>query len=161
MARHEADREDLLREATALVERCELRTPSFPEPIVAGFRRNGLLSVYFGADPVVQFNGEGRLRRGFWRHELLKAEGGKLVRMRRERTDTESLLVSVPMSTNEQDEMLRRMETLLDALVDDLASERFEIVGQVPPGDDVVGKLLASLRNLPRPLAVADRPHAG
>ena len=41
MARRESDREDLLREATALVERAELTIEGFDEPIVVGFRRDG------------------------------------------------------------------------------------------------------------------------
>src|SRR5688572_18570527 len=65
MARQEQDREDILREATALVERVELLIPEFPEPIVAGFRRDGSASFFFGADPVLQFNAQGKLRRAF------------------------------------------------------------------------------------------------
>ena len=47
MARQESNREDLLREATALVERVELHVPAFEEPIVVGFRRDGCASFLF------------------------------------------------------------------------------------------------------------------
>ena len=67
MARDESDREDLLREATALVERIELAPADAAddEHIVAGFRRDGALSIYFGADPVYHFNSAGELRRAY------------------------------------------------------------------------------------------------
>src|SRR5688572_26999220 len=65
MSRRESDREDLLREATALVERVELLVPGEGEPVVAGFRRDGSLSVFFGPEAVYQFNSAGELRRAF------------------------------------------------------------------------------------------------
>ena len=74
MARRESDREDLLREATALVERAELTIEGFDEPIVVGFRRDGSASFFFGADPVYQFNTAFELRRAFVVGLLYKAE---------------------------------------------------------------------------------------
>src|SRR5262245_38318908 len=65
MARQESDREDLLREATALVERAELKVAGEPEPVTVGFRRDGSLSVFFGSVAVYQFNTAGELRRAF------------------------------------------------------------------------------------------------
>src|SRR5512138_3714273 len=86
MSRHESDREDLLREATALVERVELSVAGMTENVVAGFRRDGAASFFFGADPVYQFNAAGELRRAFVGGLLYKTDRGKLVEMRRERT---------------------------------------------------------------------------
>src|SRR4051794_11841558 len=85
MARHESDREDLLREATALVERVELTMAGSEEPIVIGFRRDGSCSMFFGADPVYQFNTQAELRRAFREGRLVKAEGGRLVALERRR----------------------------------------------------------------------------
>src|SRR5204863_2544475 len=78
MAREESSREDLLREATALVERIELipNGSTSDGRIVAGFRRNGALSVFFGEDPVYQFNAAGELRRAYTDGKLLKADRG-------------------------------------------------------------------------------------
>ena len=42
-------------EATALVERVELKLPDADDRVVVGFRRNGCASVFFGPDPVYQF----------------------------------------------------------------------------------------------------------
>ena len=83
MAREEADREDLLGDATAFVERIEWRLPSGdptaqsdpPGQIVfAGFRADDAVSFYFDADPVYHFNAAGQLRRAFCQGLLLKAE---------------------------------------------------------------------------------------
>ena len=72
------NREDLLREATALVERIELvphrdRQFDASEPIVVGFRADGALSIFFGDDPVYQFNAAGELRRAYCDGLLFKA----------------------------------------------------------------------------------------
>ena len=51
MAKEERDREDIFREATALVERVELSgIVGQAEPVVIGFRRNGCGSIYFGVE---------------------------------------------------------------------------------------------------------------
>ena len=80
MSRTEQDREDLLREATALIERVELRVSGWSESVVAGFRRGGQASFFFGADLVYQFNAALQLRRGFHNGQLIKAEDGRLER---------------------------------------------------------------------------------
>ncbi len=161
MARHELDREDLLREATALVERCELRVDSFPGfEVVAGFRRNGALSIYFGVDPVVQFDPQGRLRRGYWQGDLLKAEAGRLVRLQKQRTQAESLLVRSNLDPAEEGDILRVVQDQLTALSSDLTANHYQLIGQVPAGGDVVARLRRALELLPRPIEIADRPHA-
>ncbi len=63
MARHEEEREDLMRDAKALVDRIELVVPGFEEPVVVGFRTNGAASFYFGQDAVYHFNSQLELRR--------------------------------------------------------------------------------------------------
>jgi hypothetical protein len=86
MARQESDREDLMREATALVRRVELDVPGEPEPVVCGFHADGRLSVYFGSDPVYHFDPEGRLRRAFVDGHLFRTQGTTLACLTRVRT---------------------------------------------------------------------------
>src|SRR5262245_37512289 len=86
MARHEQDREDLIREATALIDRCELVDLSGGDPWVVGVRAGGAVSIYLGSDPVYHFNSAGQLRRAFVDGELWTAERGRLVRLARRRT---------------------------------------------------------------------------
>lgn len=159
MAKQEQDREDLLREATALVERMELRIAGFAEPIVAGFRRTGEGSVYFGADPVYQFNNAGELRRAYVDGKLVKAERGQLVFLRRERSEGQSSLVREAVGSELVAATLRSAESQLAMLRERLGADQFECVGQVPPDADVIGRLRRWLAGLPRPLPVAAAPN--
>src|SRR5688500_8421146 len=101
MAQRESNREDLMREATALIERAELVLPGAAEPVVVGFRRDGSASFFFGADPVYQFNAAGELRRAYVGGLLYKAVSRHLVALRRERTETETILLSCELSGEE------------------------------------------------------------
>ena len=90
MARDQSSREDLLREATALVERIELRIAGpmsvkhdRDDHVVVGFRANGSASFFFGEDPVYQFNSAGQLRRAYCGGLLIKAAHGRLVSLQR------------------------------------------------------------------------------
>ena len=85
MARHETDRENLMLEATALIRRAEWSIPSHSDPIVAGFKRSGGWSLYFGSDPVYQFDADGRLRRAFVDGQIWRTQGTTLAGLRRER----------------------------------------------------------------------------
>lgn len=101
MARHEADREDLVKEATAYVVRGEFSIPDWEHPIFIGFRKNGAFSFYFGADPVYQFDPQGRLRRAFVAGRLYRSEGESLCSMQRHRSVTESSLIRIEISPQE------------------------------------------------------------
>jgi len=94
MAKNEADREDLIREATALVSRVELTCASAisDEPITAGFRRQNGMSLFFGQDPVYQFDPAGRLRRAFVDGKIYRSQHRTLAEMTRVRTETHTIL---------------------------------------------------------------------
>jgi len=141
MARHEQDREDLLAEATALVERVSLRLAGEADEIVAGFRRDGSLSLYFGADRVYQFTSDGKLRRAFAAGEMLKAQAGKLVALRRERTADAVHLLSRELDEAATRVLLDEMRRSLEQLADCLHGGTFELIGQVPPDVNVAGRV--------------------
>jgi hypothetical protein len=160
MARDKSAREDLLREATALVERIELRahditrrttsTGSASAPfagghIVAGFRASGGLSIFFGEDPVYQFNAAGELRRAYCNGMLYKAARGRLVSLRRERHHDAVQLVSRELTAHEQHEFVLRMQHDLQDLARELNHGGYTIVGQVPPEADVLSRVRAWL----------------
>jgi hypothetical protein len=113
MARHEAEREDLLAEARALVDRAEYAVPGLAQPLVGGFRANGAMSLFFGEDPALHWNSQGELRRAYAGGMLYKAEQGRLVALRRERRETETALVRHVFSDDElrqfQDELRVRL----------------------------------------------------
>jgi hypothetical protein len=143
MAREEQDREDLLRDATALVERIELAPASGvadAEPVVVGFRRNGALSIFFGADPVYQFNAAGELRRAFRGGLLYKAERGRLVSLERARTPDEVQLLRRELSDEQQGAFLSQMQRCLADLARQLNGAALRVVGQLPPQVDVLAR---------------------
>ena len=149
MSRQESDREDLLREATALVERVELRLTEQPESIVAGFRRDGSASFFFGQSPVYQFNGRRELRRAYVGGLLYKVDSGKLVEMRRERTATAVELRSRSLSPEETSKFLLGAEDCLKRLRDALVARIAEVIGQVPGDKDVASRVATWLQELP------------
>jgi len=158
MPRHESDREDLLREATALVERVELRLEREAETVVAGFRRDGAASFFFGADPVYQFNAAGELRRAYVGGLLYKTVGGQLVEMRRERTADAVVLESRQLGETATATFLSQAEAALDCLKSALAAGRFEVVGQVShdiSSPNVAAKVSAWLAARPSRISLA------
>jgi hypothetical protein len=160
MARQESDREDLLREATALVERIELAAVDRPdaEHVVAGFRRDGALSIFFGVDPVYQFNAAGELRRAFRDNQLFKAAGGRLTALRRTRREGEVHLLRRDLTAAEQEQFLSDMATRLRTFAEHLAAGAFAVVGQVPPDVQMMGRMQGWLENR-KCFAVAQRPN--
>ncbi len=159
MARQERNREDLLREATALVERAEVRLPGAGQPVTAGFRRDGSASFYFGTDPGFQFNAAGELRRAFVGGRLIKAERGRLVALSRERTAGEVALIRSELTASQQAELLREARSRLGELAAQLSRGAFQLVGHVPANLDVISRIRRWLSNQPAELAVAARPH--
>ncbi|MFM8252476.1 MAG: hypothetical protein ACKOBW_12835 [Planctomycetota bacterium] len=161
MARQEEPREDLLREATALHERIELRRTGDSSSLVIGFRRDGGGSLYVGADYVLQFTSAGEVRRAFFQGQMLKAEAGRLVALDRQRSAARGVeLVRDEWSVERQQQWLLQAQAQLDEFLQQLQAHVFITVGQVPAEADVRGRVIGWLQGLPRPLQVAARPHA-
>jgi hypothetical protein len=168
MAREESSREDLLGEATALVERIEIvpRAPAAPAPmhptaetpIVAGFRAEGGLSVFFGEDPVYQFNADGELRRAYCAGTLLKAVRGRLVALTRERAEHRTQLLRHELTDEEHAEFLAGLTVRLQELAASLATSHFDVRGQVPVDADVLGRLRSWLETY-KSWPIAVRPN--
>jgi len=136
MSRVEHEREDLLREATALRERAALLVPVFAEPVTCGFRTDstagsgipaqGSLSIYFGQDPAYHFDSEGDYVARILRACLFRSQGTTLARLTRIRSDQETTLSRHDLSQDECREFLlsmtERLQTLLTALVSGTAT---------------------------------------
>ncbi|HQU43599.1 MAG: hypothetical protein B7Z73_08440 [Planctomycetia bacterium 21-64-5] len=161
MSRQEHDREDLLAEATALTERAELRIAGEAEPLVAGFRRDGSASVYFGGDPAYHFNAAGELRRAFCSGILYKAERGKLVSLVRRRLPDRVELLRHELTADEQDAFLAPLTRRLLGLQTALAGGECQLVGQVPDTADVPVRIRRWLDALSLPPPIAATPRAG
>jgi hypothetical protein len=148
MAKQEKDREDLMAEARNLVARCELRVPGEPLPVVAGFRRDGRLSIYFGADPVYHFDTAGRIRRAFVADRLYKAEWGRLVQLTRTRTPQATYLNRHEMTDDETGRWLAEATRRLQALGDALEAGSAQLLRQVPEQADLIGRLRDTLEHV-------------
>ncbi|HJT30825.1 MAG TPA: hypothetical protein VJ783_02080 [Pirellulales bacterium] len=158
MARQEHQREDLLREAVALVERAELRLPGPAEQVVVGFRRDGSASIFFGEEPVYQFNSVRELRRAYEGGLLFKAERGRLVSLRRQRVPGQVQLLRHDLNDDETCRFLAELTERVGDLRDHVRDGAFELVGQAPTGSDVVGRIVRWLESLELPPALASTP---
>ncbi len=159
MARDESDREDLLREATALVERAEILLSNEPEPVIAGFRRDGSFSLFFGSERVVQFNSKGELRRGYFEGRLLKANQGRLSWLTRERTAGAVVLHSRELTPLESETVLQQAADMTQRLSSHLQQGTFTLVGQVPADGNIVPRIIAWQASLPQPIQIAAAPN--
>jgi hypothetical protein len=161
MARHEQDREDLLAEAKALVERASLRIAGRDDDVVVGFRRDAGVSFYFGAERVYHFNSQAQLRRAFFDGLMFKADKGQLISLRRERQDRVVELVSHVLDPAATRSFLTEVRRHLEALGDALTAGTFSVVGQVPEHADVVGRVRRWLIARAAGLELARSPRAG
>ncbi len=161
MARHESQREDILREATALVERAELSVPGETEPVVIGFRRDGAVSIFYGSEPVYQFNAAGELRRAYVGSLLYKARQGGLVELNRQRSAEAVVLLSRELSPEECDTFLQQARERIAGLARDIADNSAAIQRQVPAGGSVGVRIRDWLDQMPPQLAIASSPRVG
>lgn len=160
MARESQDREDLLAEATALVERVELVIAGEAQPVIAGFRRDGCLSLFFGPDPVYQFNTQHALRRAFVGGRLFKAEKGRLVALDRRREAGALHLVRHELDETQTEQFLSDMNSRLAWLREALSDHRYAVAGQVPTDSSVTERVQDWLAKHVGTVRVAQTSHA-
>jgi hypothetical protein len=161
MARVPEEREELLREARALVVRAEMEVDGFDEPVVVGFRRTGAASFYFGQDVVYQFNTASELRRAYLDGEMYKSEKCRLVRLHPRRTDESLELVSHELTPAETTEFLSAAAARIRALQSALCQNRYRLIAQVPQDQDVPKQIRQRLASLPAQIALAETPRIG
>jgi len=135
--------------------------PDEAEPLVAGFRRDGSASVYFGGDPAYHFNAAGQLRRAFCSGLLYKAERGKLVSLVRRRLPDRVELLRHELTADERDVFLSELTRRLLDLRTALGGGNCQLVGQAPDSVDVAARIRLWLDALPLPPSIAATPRAG
>jgi hypothetical protein len=145
MPRHEAERENLMRDATALCRRGEWIVRGFREPVTAGFRDGGGCSVYFGQDPCYHFDAASALRRAYAESKLYRTQGKTLAELVRVRTERETVLQRRDLDDEELECFLARMREHLSRLRAALASLDAVLQRQVPDDGDVGMELAAWL----------------
>lgn len=145
MARREADREDLIADAVALIHRAEFLIVGCPEPIVVGCRATGAWSFYFGAEPVYQFEPDGSLRRAFVDGKLYRSQGTTMAELTRVRTDTATTLERRDLTEDEATAFRDRIRKDLVQLQNQLWEEKFQVLRMVgfdvPPRSAVADAL--------------------
>lgn len=160
MHQERQDRENLLKDAVALVERVEISLHGSGIPIVIGFRRNGCLSIYFGSDPAYHFNSLGQLRRAFVTGKMIKAEKGRLAELRRTRRGGQVELSPTELSAEQQTGFLEDLQQRAKSLAHSLEHGAFHVMGKIPADVDVVGRGRHALKELEKNIDIALGPHA-
>ncbi len=162
MARLVQDREDLLRDAKALVPRVqfEVEGPESSETVFAGFRKQGALSLYFDFQPVYHFNRRGQLRRAYVEDRLIKAEAKRLIAMTPHRGKHVVEMLRHRMTETEQSQFRRVLLERLQGLKRTLEEGRYVVAGQVPKDAPVVSQLQSWLEEM-QEITVAESPRVG
>jgi hypothetical protein len=137
--------EDLMRELVALIERVDLAGPAITDRIIAGFHRDGRLSLYFAEGPYYQFDPEGRLRRALIDGRLFRTQGNGLAALTRVRSAEATELVRRDLDSAELEHFVGLMLERVGALREALASGRLEVTRQVPFDALVVERLVGGL----------------
>ena len=160
MAREEFDREDLIREATGLIDRVEYKVSFVKESVVVGFRLDGTISFFFGQARVYQFNAKNELRRGHLDGRLFKAERGRLVRLTRNRVDDQVELLRHDLSDAEQNEFTKSAISHIVALKQQIDSSEAVVLRSVSSTDNETAAERVSgwLSAWTGKIAIADTP---
>ena len=143
--RHESDREDIMREATAMRRRASFAIDGLPSPVVAGFRSNDFFSIFFDQNPVYQFNNTGQLRRAYRDGLLYRTQGTTLAQLNRVRTPERTELQRTDLTPEQLDEFLSEMAKFLGKVRSAFTENGAELIEQVPQETDIIPDLLAAL----------------
>ena len=152
-------REDLLRDATALVERELFRIAGWSDPLLIGFRKSGCLSLFCGEDPALHFNSASELRRAFFQQQRLAVAHGQLVILQRKTACQQMRFVSQPLSADQTEELCQALAATIRDIQRALEQGAYESLGSVPSDARVVRRFLAQCPTL-LPIRVAAQPHA-
>ena len=149
MARQGSDKEDLIREATAFVERAEIACEGWSKVITVGFFRDGRCAVYFDQDPFYQFDAGGLLRRAFEDGFLYRSQGSGLAQLDRRRTTDVShagvpvILHRTDLSISQLQDFRERMIVHVLRLRNAIANEQCCVRRAVVPDGDILDRALA------------------
>jgi len=154
--RLEVDREDLMREATALRQRAEFDVRGESESVIAGYRPNGSLSIYFGPDPCYHFDPDLRLRRAYVDGDLYRTQGTTLARLHRDRTSGTVDLQRHDLTPNERTQFMERVIERLSRFAASVEDLTVRCVQQIPKDGDTPRRISGDLKSLiTQPLTLA------
>jgi hypothetical protein len=154
MALEEYPREDLIRDGVAMPIRGQFVLDD-GQPLFAGFRAQGQLSLYFGEDPVLQFDRVQSVRRVYLRGMRYAAEDGRLVGLMRDRRGGRVELSRHSLDEATHGRLLGELEQLIVVSERRLVVlDRQAVVG-VPDSRCFLETLRCWFKIRPRPVAVA------
>ncbi len=158
MAINRQPREDLMKEATAYDRRLKLRDANAGE-IFVGMRAQRGWSIYFGEDPVFQFNAESQLRRVHLNNQNYAAENGKLLLLQRSGSGGQVELTRT-FSNAAQLAIRRDCLNRLTAVLSEFERSSLQVLDQFPADSDLMRQIEERLRVVVRNYSVAEVPHA-
>jgi hypothetical protein len=161
MAKDAHDREDLLRDASAMDVRVELRIAGVDHSVYCGFRTCGVFSLYWNQDNVVQFNAHGELRRAFWRNRMLASYERQLHWLNRDLNSARMRLSREPLTDDELAALEEFVSQSMVQLRDSFSTNSYEVVGKFPEDLDVCKKVAAWLEGHPDSVRYALHPGVG
>ena len=165
MAKQQQNKEDILREATALVNRIEIkfsRESVSKESVFIGFRRDGAISFFFGAEPVYQFNTRHEFRRGYCQGAILKAVAGKIIQLTRVREGEQLVLLSRDYSAQQTAAFLEKLKHALLLLFKEIKGGQWSILGAVVETgtvEELLQRVADWLEQHTREIQIADAPN--
>jgi hypothetical protein len=152
MARSESDKEDLIADATSLVERaeydCVLNATKANKITTVGFRRDDSLSLYFEQDPFYQFDSNGLLRRSYEKGFLYRSQGDTLAKLDRHRSETKTTLQRSDLSETQLAEFRQRMRQHLTALLQFLHSGDYNRLRCISERGDIDQRTISALQTI-------------
>lgn len=160
MAINREIRENLMQDATAYARRLMIRNTKTGESIFAGMRKPGGWSIYFGEDPVYQFNAQNKLRRVHFEDQNYAASAGKLYLLHRARVGGRVEIKKIYSVYTEQRmlaDCLKRLRELAELIL--TSGARF--VDCLPADDqELVADLAESIRITAADLEIANAANA-
>ena len=160
MDRSLENNEDLLADATALVERAQLELPAMNDPFIFGFRTNGALSLFFEDEAAYHFNQRDELRRIFLYGKRYKAEKGQLLSVDRIPQTRGVRLQSAALDLEQTKKLLCGMNQRLDAIDSLFDAGRYRIIEKIPMHGDIITRLHIRIPSLLQN-RIAQAPHVG
>ena len=167
MAKDFQDREDLLRDATALITRGRFwiirhnaGEPRRRYEVVIGFRNDGSLSLYWDQDPVFQFDASQRLRRVFIDAKMYRADASRLCSISKRRRGRGPIrrvrLTRSVLSDDEQIEILNRLEDCLSQIRFRLTATTDDIESIGQSHDQFAEQIVNWIDQLTHPVSIAE-----
>jgi hypothetical protein len=156
MARFSEDREDLMRDAVALVERMEIQLGD--QQIIIGFRQGGAGSIYIGQDPAYHFNSSNEFRRAIVSELLYKAEANRLVSLCRERDAAEVVLRRHVANAEDTTRFFDAFEAHRGAILRSLKDGTATTIAEIPAEGTLRHRTIGWLEKLLPPVKIAAHP---